>query len=254
MRILLTNDDGIDAPGLAILREIAETFGTEVWTVAPASDQSGIGHALTLSHPLRVTERGDRSFAVTGTPADCVIVAVREMMDDAPDLVLSGINQGQNIADDVAYSGTIGGAMEAAMMGLRSIAISQAYRRDADGVHVPWANAQAVLPTLLPELLSLDLPDPTFLNVNLPATDTVNGLRVTRQGRVAHSLGTERREDGRGKPYRWLRFGRGVPEAQPGSDIAALADGSVSITPLHTDLTAHDLLPDLAKRFNGPRE
>ena len=250
MRILLTNDDGIDAPGMAILREIAEALGSEVWTVAPASDQSGIGHALTLSHPLRVSERGDRSFAVTGTPADCVIVAVRDLMENPPDLVLSGINQGQNIADDVAYSGTIGGAMEAAMMGLRAIAISQAYRRDSEGVHVPWDHSRTVLPSLLPTLIELELPDPTFLNVNVPATQEVHGVRISRQGRVAHSLGTERREDGRGKPYRWLRFGRGAPEAQDGSDVAALADGYVSVTPLQTDLTAHDLLSDLRDRFD----
>lgn len=251
MRILLTNDDGIDAPGLSVLREIANQLSDDVWTVAPATDQSGIGHALTLSHPLRIRDTGPQSFAVTGTPADCVIVAVRSLLPDPPDLVLSGINLGQNIADDVVYSGTIGGAMEAAMMGLRSAAVSQAYRRDADNLTVPWDNCRSALPDLLRSLLDIRLSDPTFLNINVPATDRVRGVRICRQGTVAHSLETEERADGRGKPYHWLRFGRGVPEAQPGSDLDALAHGFVSVTPLHTDMTAHADLPALEEKF-GP--
>ena len=234
MRILLTNDDGIDAPGLAVLREIADELGSEVWTVAPATDQSGIGHALTLSHPLRIAQRDERSYSVTGTPADCVIVAVRSILPEPPDLVLSGINRGQNIADDVAYSGTIGGAMEAAMMGLRSMAISQAYRYDDADQIVPWDNSRTVLPALLRQLIQMDLPDPSFLNLNVPSSKEVRGVRVCRQGRVSHSMHTEERSDGRGNPYHWLRFGRGEPEMQDGSDVAALAEGYVSVTPLQT--------------------
>ena len=240
MRILLTNDDGIDAPGLRVLEEVAAQLGDDVWVVAPATDQSGIGHALTLSHPLRIREHGERRYSVTGTPADCVIVGVRSLLPEPPDLVLSGINLGQNIADDVVYSGTVGGAMEAAMMGLRSMALSQAYRRDDDGpVNVPWDNSRSVLPALVRDLATIDLPEPTFLNVNVPATPSVRGVRACVQGRVAHTLGTESRRDGRGKPYHWLRFGRGEPEAQPGSDVAALSEGYVSVTPIHTDMTAH---------------
>ena len=252
MRILLTNDDGIDAPGLSLLEEIASELGNEIWTVAPATDQSGIGHALTLSHPLRISERGERRFAVTGTPADCVIVGVRALMDEPPDLVLSGINQGQNIADDVVYSGTIGGAMEAAMMDIRSIALSQAYARTSDGrVNVPWQNSREVLPALIRNLVSVDLPAPTFLNVNVPATHVVRGVRTCFQGRVDHSLETEAREDGRGKPYHWLRFARGRPEGQAGSDIAALQDGFVSVCPIQTDLTAHRQIELVDRVVNG---
>ena len=252
MRALLTNDDGILAPGLEVLEHVARTLCDEVWIVAPETDQSGIGHALTLSHPLRLREVGERRFAVDGTPADCVVVAVSEAMPEPPDIVLSGINAGQNVADDVLYSGTIGGAMEATFMGVRAIAVSQAYapgNRD----DLPWETSERHLPELLGALLDLDLPDGTFLNVNMPAVapDAYRGAETATQGRVDHTLGTERRLDGRGKPYHWLRFSRGEPAMRPGSDIATLRDGRAAVTPLAIDLTARDSMDAVSERLKG---
>ena len=221
MRILITNDDGINAPGLAVMERIAAQLGDEVWTVAPETDQSGIGHALTFSHPLRIREvQGDgeaRRFAVTGTPADCAIVGVRTVMPEPPDLVLSGVNAGANIADDVVYSGTVGGAMEARLMGIPAIAVSQGYRW-AETKVVPWATVEAHGPGVLKRLIGLDLPDATFLNVNFPAVepDAVRGVAVARQGSVEHTLDAEERTDARGNAYHWLRFARGEPEVQEG--------------------------------------
>ena len=250
MRALLTNDDGILSPGLAVLERVADALFDEVWVVAPETDQSGIGHALTLSHPLRLRELGERRYAVSGTPADCVVVAVSDVMADAPDVVLSGINAGQNVADDVLYSGTIGGAMEATFMGIRSFALSQAYApgdRDA----LAWDTSERHLPSLLETLMDLELPDGTFLNVNMPAVEPerYNGAVVATQGRVDHTLGTERRLDGRGKPYHWLRFSRGEPVMRPDSDIAALREGRAAVTPLAIDLTARGSLDAVAARL-----
>ena len=241
MRALLTNDDGILDHGLSVLEAVAHELFDEVWVVAPETDQSGIGHALTLSHPLRVREVGERRFAVNGTPADCVVVGATHVMPERPDIVLSGVNVGQNVADDVLYSGTIGGAMEATFMGVRAIALSQAYRRDERG-NVPWSVSEAHMADVIRTVRDIDLPDGTFLNVNMPAVapEAYRGARACHQGRVDHTLGTEERRDGRGKPYHWLRFARGEPQMAPGSDIAALRDGFASVTPLTIDLTARE--------------
>ena len=251
MRVLITNDDGIIATGLNILERIAATFATEVWTIAPETDQSGIGHALTLSNPLRIREADHRRYAVNGTPADCVICGVRTVLPELPDLILSGVNQGQNIADDVVYSGTIGGAMEGALMGIPSIAVSQAYQYDGGRI-VPWGTVERYGPGLLKRLSRIEQPHGTFLNVNFPAVDAgeVKGMRICHQGKVDHNLHAEERQDGRGKPYHWLRFARGEPRAAPGSDLAALRDGYVAITPLKFDLTAHELVDSLADQLS----
>ena len=240
MRVLITNDDGINAPGLAVMERIAAEIADEVWTVAPETDQSGVSHALTFSHPLRIREVEARRFAVTGTPADCAIVGVRTILPELPDLVLSGVNAGVNVADDVVYSGTVGGAMEARLMGLPAIALSQGYRY-AERKAVPWHTAEAHGAGVLRRLIGLDLPDGTFLNVNFPAVepDEVTGIAAARQGSVEHDLHAEAREDMRGNAYHWLRFGRGEPVVQEGTDVATLRDRSICVTPLHVDLTAH---------------
>ena len=250
MRILITNDDGILAPGLAVMERIAATFGDEVWTVAPETDQSGISHALTLSNPLRIRELDTRRFAVSGTPADCIICAVRTVMPEPPDLVLSGVNAGQNIADDVVYSGTIGGAMEARLMGIRSIAVSQAYRWD-EGKVIPWETAEHHGPALIGHLATLDLPGSTFLNVNFPSVEPaeVTGSVVAVQGSVEHNLMTEMRTDTRGNEYHWLRFARGTAREREGSDVAALRAGKVAITPVDVDLTARSALDIVAEHL-----
>ena len=249
MRILLTNDDGIHAEGLQVLERIARTLSDDVWVVAPEADQSGFAHSLSLSEPLRMRKVDDRHFALRGTPTDCVIMGVRKVMDSPPDLILSGVNNGANMADDVTYSGTIAGAMEGTLLGIRSIALSQAYDYTNDMRYVPWDTVETLGPDLLKRLVELEIPKGVFLNVNFPKlpADQVKGVRVTSQGRLTHGLWIDERKDGRGFPYYWLRFGRTEVELREGSDQAALRDGFVSVTPLHLDLTAHAVRDQLSK-------
>ncbi|MEQ9570937.1 MAG: 5'/3'-nucleotidase SurE, partial [Nitratireductor sp.] len=168
MRILLTNDDGIHAEGLQVLERIARTLSDDVWVVAPETDQSGFAHSLSLSEPLRMRKLDDRHFALRGTPTDCVIMGVRKVMPEPPDLVLSGVNSGGNVADDVTYSGTVAGAMEGTLVGIRSIAMSQAYSFRDEDRFVPWHVAETLAPALLKKLVAMDLPAGAFLNVNFP--------------------------------------------------------------------------------------
>ncbi len=249
MRILLTNDDGIHAEGLEVLERIARQISDDVCVVAPETDQSGVAHSLSLNDPLRVRKIDSCHFAVRGTPTDCVIMAVRSIMDSPPDLVLSGINRGSNIADDVTYSGTIAAAMEGTLMGFRSIALSQAYAYDSDfGPSYDTAEAHAV--GVIRSLLEFDLPSDVLLNVNFPkdAPDMVKGVKVVRQGkRDAGSLYIESRKDGRGNPYHWLAFNNRMPNAREGTDIGALQEGYISVTPLHLNLTADELMGQLEK-------
>lgn len=249
MRILLTNDDGIHAEGLAVLERIAAQLSDDVWVVAPETDQSGLAHSLSLSEPLRMRRISEKRYALRGTPTDCVIMGVRNVMPQPPDLILSGVNSGANIADDVTYSGTIAGAMEGTLLGIRSIALSQGYEVVEDGRIVRWDTCEAIAPQLLRRLIAIDLPRGVFLNLNFPncTPDEVRGSVVTSQGRRIHGLWTEERRDGRGFPYYWLRFGRDSEEAREGTDIAALRDRQVSITPLHLDLTAYEIQDRLRK-------
>jgi 5'-nucleotidase len=249
MRILLTNDDGIHAEGLAVLERIAKSISDDVWVVAPETDQSGFAHSLSLSEPLRMRKIGEKHFAVRGTPTDCVIMAVRKIMPEQPDLILSGVNSGSNLADDVTYSGTVAGAMEGTLLGIRSIAVSQAYKVVEEGREVPWETAEALAPELLKKLLAVDLPAGTFLNINFPncRPDEVEAVRVTVQGKLVHSLWIDQRADGRGMPYYWLRFGREAPELREGEDLHAVLNKCVSVTPLKLDLTAHEVRDQLTK-------
>ncbi len=246
MRILLTNDDGIHAEGLEVLERIARTLSDDIWIVAPESDQSGLAHSLSLSEPLRLRKVADKHYALRGTPTDCVIMAVREVMPEPPDLVLSGVNSGANMADDVTYSGTIAGAMEGTMLGIRSIALSQAYDWD-NGRIVPWDTVEQHAPELLAKLLTKSLPDGVFLNLNFPncGADGVTGTEITRQGKLVHNLGIEERQDGRGFPYYWLKFNRRASAERKGSDIDALKANRISVTPLGLDLTAEKVREEL---------
>jgi 5'-nucleotidase len=249
MRILLTNDDGIHAEGLAVLERIARQISGDIWVVAPETDQSGFAHSLSISEPLRLRQIGERHFAVRGTPTDCVIMGVRKIMPEPPDLVLSGVNSGANLADDVTYSGTVAGAMEGTMLGIRSIALSQAYNVQDGARLVPWETVEALAPELLAKLLDIELPAGTFLNVNFPncPPEDVEATLVTTQGKLVHSLWIDERADGRGFPYFWLRFGREPPELKEGTDVHAVRSKSVSVTPLKLDLTAHEVRDSLAK-------
>jgi 5'-nucleotidase len=241
MRILLTNDDGIHAPGLAILEAIAKTMSDDVVVVAPETDQSGVAHSLSLNNPLRLREISPRHFAVQGTPTDCVIMGVRKSMADArPDLILSGVNRGQNVAEDVTYSGTIAATMEGTLIGVPSIALSQAYGGPEGHKSIRWDCAQTHAPSVIAKILKTGIEPGVLVNVNFPACapDEVAGVAITTQGRRdTELLRIEERRDGRGNPYYWLMFKRGNFTPGPGTDIEAIAAQKISLTPLRLDLT-----------------
>jgi 5'-nucleotidase len=250
MRILLTNDDGIDAPGLHALRQIAAELSDDVWVFAPETNQSGASHSLTLNEPLRMRPLDERAFAIRGTPTDSVIMGVRHVLKDkVPDLVLSGVNRGANMAEDVTYSGTIAGAFEGSVLGIRSIALSQAFGFES-GKSVRWQTAIAHAPALIRKLIAAPWPSTTTININFPdrEPDEVAGIRVTTQGRRDPGLlNIDERQDTWGNPYYWLGFERRRSAAQEGSDLRAVYAGMISVTPLHLDLTQHDLRPALAR-------
>jgi len=241
MRILLTNDDGVRAPGLKVLEKIAREFSDDVWIVAPTEEQSGAGHSLTLARPIRLRKLGEKRFCVTGTPTDAVMMAIAWIMkDEPPDLLLSGVNRGANLGEDVSYSGTVSAAMEGALAGIPSVALSQSYAREGMGDTVPFAAAEAWADQVLRPLLSEPMEPRTLVNVNFPALapNDVRGVRVVRQGlRDYGRLRIDQRTDPRGYNYYWFGL-RPMPHT-PGhaTDLEALADGYVSVTPLHLDLT-----------------
>lgn len=252
MRILLTNDDGVHAPGLKVLEEIARTLSDDIWIVAPSEEQSGAGHSLTLTRPLRIHQLGERHYSVTGTPTDAVMMAIGQLMKDArPDLVLSGVNRGANLAEDVTYSGTVSAAMEGAISGIKSIALSQVYPREGMGDAVPFATARAWGEKVLRPLIAMPASPRLLFNVNFPAIDpqAVKGIRVARQG--FHDIDRTRIVEGtdpRGYHYYW--FGLGSSSAVPeGSDLAAIAEGYVTVTPLHYDLTQDSAMAATARLF-----
>jgi 5'-nucleotidase len=250
MRILLTNDDGINAAGLAALEKIARELSNDVWVVAPESDQSGLSHSLSLNDPLRLREIGEKKFALRGTPSDCVIMAVRRLLGGKPDLLLSGVNAGQNVADDISYSGTIAGAIEGTLLGIPSVALSQAYTYDGKRI-VPWATAEKHAPDVIRKLIEFGFPEGIVYNLNFPnrQPDEIAGIRITGQGKLTHGLHIDERVDGRGNPYFWLAYRREKPLIAPGTDLDALAQGAISITPLRLDMTAYDLGDPLRHHF-----
>jgi 5'-nucleotidase len=254
MRILITNDDGINAHGLTVLEQIARELSDDVWIVAPETDQSGVSHSLSLNDPLRLRRIADRRFAVKGTPTDCVIMGVRHILQERkPDLVLSGVNHGQNVAEDVTYSGTIAGAMEGTILGVRSIALSQAYgpgNRD----DIRWDCAAMHAPRIVRQLLEVGFPRHTLINLNFPncAPEDVTGAVATVQGqRNQELLRIDERHDGRAKPYYWIAFARGKITPAEGTDLHALADRKISITPIKLDLTDNPTVTELARAFGG---
>lgn len=240
MRILCTNDDGIHAPGLAILEAIARHFSDDVWVVAPEQEQSGASRALTLHAPIRVREAGPKRFSVTGTPTDCVLLALQDLISGAkPDLVLSGVNRGQNLAEDVTLSGTIAGAMQGMQMGIPSVAFSQARGFRGEG-SLPWETAAAHGPDVLRQLLEVGWPAGVVMNVNFPDRDPddVAGLEVTGHGlRDQQIVFSDRRTDLRGQTYYWLGFRGQLSNPPEGTDLRAIYDGRISVTPLHVALT-----------------
>ena len=253
MRILCTNDDGVHAEGLACLVRIAKTLSDDVWVVAPHEEQSGAARSLTLAHPIRVRKYDERRFSVSGTPTDAVMMGVAKLLGDKrPDLVLSGVNHGQNLAEDVTFSGTIAGAFQGMTLGIPSIALSLA-RMSRDQLR--WATPEALAPGVIRKLLETGWPQDVVINVNFPDREAqeVTGVEVTSQGqRDAFSLHVEEREDLRGGTYYWFGFS-GKPSNPPeGSDLRAVYEGRISITPLHLELTHLDSRRALAEALDGP--
>jgi 5'-nucleotidase len=253
MRILVTNDDGIHAPGLEACMTIAQALSDDVWIVAPEHDQSGVSHSLSLNDPLRLREVNERRFAVKGTPTDCVIMGARHILKEPPDLVLSGVNRGRNCAEDVTYSGTVAGAMEGTVLGFPSFALSQAYAFTTK--HAPqWETAIKHAPDLIRRMLKVGIPRDVLVNINFPdcAPHEVAGISVATQGkRDQELLRIDARHDGRGNPYYWIAFGRGGNTgATQGSDLAALNEKRIAVTPLRLDLTDEPFMTQLAELFD----
>jgi 5'-nucleotidase len=255
MRILCTNDDGINAEGLAVLEKIARAFTDDVWVVAPESEQSGASRALSLSAPVRVREAGAKRFAVMGTPSDCVAIAVLDLMDVKPDLVLSGVNRGQNIADDITISGTVAGAMQGLHFNIPSMALSQArgFRANADPSKM-YDTSSAFGAGVVGTLLKAGWPEQVLININFPDRDPDETLEVevTSQGkRDQQILYTDKRTDPRGQVYYWFGFKGVRSTALDGTDLKAIYEGRISVTPLHVDLSHQPALNDLKKVLGG---
>ncbi len=260
MRILVTNDDGIHAPGLKILERIALAIAPEayVYVVAPETDQSGVSHSLSLNDPLRLRKIDERHYAVKGTPTDSVILGVHHVMKgNPPDLILSGVNRGQNVAEDVTYSGTIAAAMEGTTLGIPSIALSQSYAPGGDHntpTAVRWEVAAAYGPQVIRDILKIGFPPGVLVNINFPncAPDEVVGLAATVQGfRGANLLRIDERKDGRGNAYYWVGFARPSYDLHEGTDLHALRDNRISVTPLKLDLSDMPSVTHFAQSFEG---
>ena len=252
MRILVTNDDGIHAPGLETLERIARTLSDDVWVVAPAEENSGAGHSLSLADPIRMRQIEKQRFEVSGTPTDCLVMAVRKVMPGLPDLILSGVNRGQNIADDVTYSGTIAAAMEGTMLGIKSIALSQVTGIFNNGFTYEVAEKHGS--AIVAKLAKIEFGPGVLMNVNFPdcRPDEVVGIEVTRQGKRDQNLLTvDERVDARGRPYYWLGFKRERGNPPAGTDLRAAFEKRISVTPLHMNLTQLGALDALRAEFEG---
>jgi 5'-nucleotidase len=250
-RILVTNDDGINAPGLKVLERIARSLSRDVWIVAPEMEQSAAAHSLTLRRPLQVRRISNRRFAVDGTPTDCVLLAVNHIIKRRrPDLVLSGVNRGGNLGEDVTYSGTIAAAMEATLLDIPAIAMSQV--REHGGHPVKWHTAETHGPDVVRRLVSMKWPPGVLMNVNFPnvAAAAVVGARVVRQGRREGGIAVVEASDPVGRPYLWIGDFSSDSSVDPDTDLAAVMGGEIAVTPLHLDLTHDATRRELQKAFS----
>lgn len=254
MRILVTNDDGISGYGLGVAEAIARSLSDDVWVVAPAAEQSGASHSLTLHSPVRLQQVGDQRYTVTGTPTDCVMMACAHLLaDHKPDLVLSGVNRGVNVADDVTYSGTVAGAMEGCSLGIPSIALSQGYPFE-DRHQMNWETAKTHGPGLVRRLIQTGWPQNVLININFPdcPTDDVAGIEICAQGkRDMQEVRVDERTDLRGYSYYWIGFKREPYSTDEGSDLHALTSKRIAVTPLQLDLTERQTLAALKAAFKG---
>lgn len=244
-RILISNDDGVNAPGIKVLERIALSLSKDVWVVAPEHEQSAAAHSLTIRRPLRVRKLSRRRFAVDGTPTDAVLLGIRLVLKEkAPDLVLSGINRGANLGDDVTYSGTVAAAIEGTLLGIPSIALSQEGKA---GAPIHWPTAEHFAPDLIRRLVSTGWGRNVLLNINFPdrAASEVTGVEIVRQGK--RKIGDELMEriDPRGEPYVWIGAQRMEDRAETGTDLEAVFRGAISVTPLCIDMTHRETMERL---------
>ena len=253
-RILVTNDDGINAPGIDVLEAVARRLTDDVWVVAPETEQSGAGHSLTLTQPLRLRQIEARRFAVSGTPTDSVLAAVRKAVTgDRPTLVLSGVNRGANMAEDITYSGTVAAAMEGTLLGIPSIALSQWMDPEQDGVD--WRGAEECAEAVIRWLVGQGWPADTLMNVNFPdlRRGPVTGMEVTVQGkRDLSDIMLDERVDTRGHDYFWIGYRRAREHLVEKTDLNAVRQGRVSVTPLHLDLTHFETRERLTGALDAP--
>jgi 5'-nucleotidase len=253
MRILITNDDGIHSPGLDALEKIAREISDDVWIVAPETDQSGVAHSLSLNDPLRLRKVGNQRYAVKGTPTDCVILASRHIMKNAaPELLLSGVNRGHNLGEDLTYSGTVAGAMEGALLNIPAIALSQGYPAGSREL-VDYSASIVHGPGVIRRVLTAGLPAGGLANINFPPlpADKVAGMRATKQGQRAQwQTRIDERRDGRNNPYFWIMVGHESGDPEADTDLKAVAEGYISVTPLKIDMTDHAL----KKKFDAAIE
>lgn len=252
-RILLVNDDGIDAPGIKLLESVAENLAEEVWVVAPATDKSGVANSVSLREPVRVEQRGERRFAVHGTPADCVALAVRQLMkEQPPKLLLSGINNGSNIGFETVLSGTVGAAITGLLLGVPSVALSQD-KRPEDVVN--WRTAEAFCLPVLETLIRRGLPADCCLSINFPdlPEDMIRGMKSTRQG-IGKVTGLQvvPTTDPHGDHYFWIRVEHGVTTFPLHSEAGAISEGYISVTPLMFERTATEIWHQLSESLNSP--
>ena len=248
-RVLLSNDDGIAAPGMKVLIRVANALFKEVWVVAPETEQSATSHSLTLRRPLRIRRAATRRYGVDGTPTDSVLLGVQEVMKAAPpDMVLSGINRGGNLGEDITYSGTVAAAMEGTLLGIPSVALSQFF---LDREQVPWKTAEVWTAKVLKQLAKADWPKGVLMNVNFPdvAANKVTGIEVVRQGRRKIGGELQAGKDPRGDAYFWVGAARDEEKFRPGSDLEAVHRGAVAVTPLSLDLTHAATLNKLKGAF-----
>ena len=250
--IFVTNDDGISSPGINILAAALESIG-DVYVVAPDREQSAVAHALTLHRPLRIEKTGTNRFSVNGTPTDCVIIGVNKILGTKPDLIVSGINNGGNLGDDVTYSGTVAAAIEGTLLGIPSIAVSLVREDRNNGtdtmVDMKFKGAAHFAREIALKVLQRGLPDDTLLNINVPFSAVYKGMRLTRQGKRVYDNSIQELLDPRGREYYWI--GGGVPQWGSGknTDIEAIQEGYISVTPVHLDLTNYEALTYLEENW-----